>query len=273
MSATQPTSPLSRVRIVLVRPTGPANVGAACRAMANMGLSDLVLVDPKHPPTHPDAVAYATHGQHVLNAARLVDTIEEALAGCVRTFATSSKLGLYRRQAVIDPPAAAREALSALSGGPVAIAFGPERVGLLTRELLLFDRLLCIPADDAFPVLNLAAAVLVVCYELRRVWLEEQGGALLPQALDRDVAGDERKQALFTKLFDALERIRFFSTQNPDHLKYALRHVFGRLEMTTYEVDILIGMAQQIRWYADHHPDPANGAADEPGGHGPLGKP
>ena len=103
-------------------------------------------------------------------------------------------------------------------------------------------------------VLNLAAAVTVVCYELRKAWLAAEGKSPLPLAIDPGLARDDQKQVLFAKLFDALERVGFFFGQNPDHLKYALRHLFGRIEMNVNEVDILIGLARQIRWYVDHHP-------------------
>jgi tRNA/rRNA methyltransferase len=244
---------LANVRIVLTRPTGPANVGAVCRAMANFGFADLVLVAPKHPLDHPDTVAYATHGKPVLDQARVVNTIAEALAGCVRSYATSAKLGLFRRQACMPPADAAAELLPLGQQQPVAIAFGPENYGFLTKELLRFDRLITIPTDETFPVLNLAAAVTVCCYELRRTWLQQADHDPLPMALDTPLAPDQRKQILFDKLFTALEKIDYFSAQSPDKLKFALRHLFGRLDLTIHEADVLIGMAQQIDWYARHH--------------------
>jgi TrmH family RNA methyltransferase len=221
--------------------------------MANMGLRDLVLVAPKHPLDHPDTIAYATHGRPVLDNAQVFDRLESALADCVRTYATSAKHGLYRRQNVITPEAAARDAFPLTQQDRVALAFGPEAYGFKTAELLLFDRIVSIPADDAFPVMNLAAAVTVVCYELRRTFCQAAAEPKLPHAIDFPRAPDQRKQILFQKLFDALERIDFFSEQSPDKLKYALRHLFGRMELTVHEADVLIGMAQQMRWFADQH--------------------
>lgn len=244
---------LDRVRIVLVCPSGPANVGAVARAMANMGLTDLVLVAPRCTPTDADAVAYASHGRAVLAAARVVPDIPAALAGCHRSYATTSKLGLYRRQVAIPPAAAAAEAVTVARTGPVAVAFGREDYGLQTRELLHFDRVVTIPADEAYPVLNLAAAVAVMAYELRKAWLAAAGQPELPMTIDPGLATDERKQILFDKLFDALDRVGFFFGQNPDHLKYSLRHLLGRADLGVNEADILIGMASQIRWYVDHH--------------------
>jgi TrmH family RNA methyltransferase len=253
---------LSRIRIVLVSPSGPANVGAVCRAMANLGLSDLVVVAPRCDVRAEAAVSYAAGGRAVLDSARVVADVPAALAGCIRSYATSSKLGLYRRQASITPRAAAEEAIVAAANGAVAFVFGREDYGLKTHELLHFDRLVTIPADEGYPVLNLAAAVTIVCYELRCAWLEREGAPALPMAVDSGPAPDEKKRVMFDRLFDALNRVGFFFGQNPDHLKYALRHLLGRVDLTVNEVDILIGMARQIRWYVDHHP----GRSDAPAG-------
>ncbi len=249
---------LSCIRVVLVSPSGPANIGAVCRAMANLGLAELVLVAPRCDQHAEAAVAYAAHGKHVLDAARVVAEIPTALAGCVRTYATSSKLGLYRRQAAIAPGEAAAEAVGLSVTGPVAFVFGREDYGLKNEELLHFDRLVTIPADDSYPVLNLAAAVTIVCYELRQAWLRHTGQPLLPKALDPGPATAAQKQVLFARLFDALEQIGFFFGPNPDHLKYALRHLLGRVDLDVNEADILIGLARQIRWYVENHPRSEN---------------
>ncbi|MFQ5807322.1 MAG: RNA methyltransferase [Phycisphaerae bacterium] len=245
---------LDRIRIVLVRPMRPGNVGAVCRAMVNMGLSDLVLVSPACDLADEQAQGFAARAKPLLQRARIVDSTPAALAGCIATFAASAKGGMYRRQAAMTAAAAADLAVEAAAAGPVAFAFGPEDRGLVMRELLHFDRVVEIPADPEYPVLNLAAAVTVLCYEVRQAWLRA-GGRPPWSPREEPVAADERKRMLYAKLFDALDEIGFFDgQQNPEHLKYALRRVFGRANLTANEVDILIGMAQQIRWYADRHP-------------------
>lgn len=245
---------LERIRIVLVSPSGPVNIGAVCRAMANMGLSELVLVAPRCDPQDGAAVAYASHARELLDCLRVVDDIPAALSGCLRSYATTSKLGFYRRQAAVTPVEAAPEALETARQGPVAFVFGREDYGLQTRELLHFDRVVTIPADADYPVLNLAASVTVMCYELRNAWLSLTDRAPLPMALDSGLATDDKKQLMFTRLFDSLEAVGFLYGQNPDHLKYALRHLLGRADLSNNEADILIGLATQIRWYVDHHP-------------------
>jgi tRNA/rRNA methyltransferase len=244
---------LAESRIVLVAPSGPANIGAVARVMTNLGLSDLVVVAPRCDVRDAQAIGYAAHGQAVLEQARVVLDVPAALEGCARTYATTSKLGLYRRQVAVTPAAAAAEAVDVAPAGPVAFAFGREDYGLRTQELLHFDRVVTIPADEAYPVLNLAAAVTIICYELRQAWLAGAGRAELPKAKHSGWATQARKEQLFRHLFEALDQIGFFGSPNPDHLKYALRHLLGRVDLSVNEADILIGMARQIKWYVGHH--------------------
>lgn len=246
---------LGAVRIVLVEPRGSANVGAVCRAMANFGLSDLVLVSPQCDWLDEHARAYAVRARPILDAARSVPDIATALEGCIQSVATTAKLGLYRRQAALSAREAGPLILELAAGGPVAIAFGPEDRGLLTSELLQFDRVLTIPTNEGYPALNLAAAVTVVAYELHLAALVRAGLPALPMNVNREPARDDQKRIMFERLFDSLDRIGFFFGQNPDHLRYALRHLLGRVDLTVNEADILIGLARQIGWYVDNHPE------------------
>lgn len=245
---------LDNFRVILVSPSGPANVGAVARIMANMGMRDLVVVAPRCDLNDEQARAYSAHGRDVLESVRVVDEIPAALDGCLRTYVTSSKLGMYRRQVAIPPEDAAAEAAGIARDGRVAFAFGREDYGLKTPELLHFDRVVSIPADEDYPVLNLAAAATVMCYLIRRAVLAAAQAPALPKARHSGWADENRKQQLFRHLFDGLERIGFFFGQSPDHLKYSLRHALGRLDLTINEADILIGMARQIQWYAENHP-------------------
>lgn len=240
---------IPNLRILLDRPTGPANIGAVCRAMKNMGLSDLVLVSPKHAIDHPDAVAYSTHAADLLAGARVVKSLAEGLAGSVRSFAMSAKLGLYRRQAAMPPSEAARVALPLMADSTVTLAFGTESTGFDVEQLLEFDHVVTIPNDETYPVMNLAAAVTVLCYEFRRSALENSRSDALPMAIEGELAPDERKRVLYEALFAAMDQIGY-NDQSPEKLQFALRHVFGRIDLTVNEVDVLIGMARQISWYS-----------------------
>lgn len=236
---------LDRLRIILVESAGSANVGGAARALANMGLSDLALVRPACNLNDEHAIGFAAHGLAVLKSARRFDAIPAALADCAFSYATTSKTGLFRRQAAMSLPDAAAQIARQLPTGRVAIAFGPERTGFPDSDLLHFDTFINIPAAPVYPVLNLAASVMVTAYEIRQAW-NRLNGTFTGLAGDSP-ATEDRKIVLYQKLFGALEQIGFFEyQQNPDQLRFALRRIFGRAGLSEIECDVLIGMAQQI---------------------------
>lgn len=239
-----------RVRIVLVRPQTGGNVGSTARAMLNMGVSDLVLVSPDCDPLDEQARMFAARARPMLETIRVVASIAAATADCTATFATSAKSGFHRRRAALNAREAGELIFAADFAGRAAIAFGPEDRGLLQEEILQFDRVIEIPTNPDYAALNLAAAVTVVAYELRMAFLKQTGQ-------DRTVhpdppATDDRKRVMYDRLFSALAAAGFFEhQQSEDHLKYALRRILGRVDLSINEVDVLIGMALQIQKLAD----------------------
>src|SRR5437879_6066770 len=151
---------LDRFAFVLFRPKAPGNVGAAARALKNMGFSDLRLVAPQRP--HMAGAAMAVHGCDLLAAARVYPELAAALADRSLVVGTTARAGPYRREA--QP---IRDAASALINDAtrIALVFGPEDFGLTNEELKLCHRLVTIPTAPAYPSLNLAQAVLIVAYE------------------------------------------------------------------------------------------------------------
>src|SRR5215470_5387695 len=153
-----------RIRIVLVAPQHPGNIGAVARAMKNMALRELVLVHPRQFPD-PEATARASGADDVLAAARVTGTLAEALTGCGYIAATTSReRDQYFR--VIDVRDAAARIVAAAQHAPAAVVFGAERTGLTNEELETAHALIRIPANDAYASLNLAMAVQLVAYEL-----------------------------------------------------------------------------------------------------------
>ena len=154
------------IRVVLVAPSHPGNIGAAARAMKNMALGTLVLVKPKQFP-HPEATARASGGEDVLAAARVVESLAEGLAGCGFVAATTARdRDQYFR--VVDVREAAARIVAQARRAPAAVVFGAERTGLTNEELETAHALVRIPASTAYPALNLAMAVQLVAYELYR---------------------------------------------------------------------------------------------------------
>ncbi|HEX9051905.1 MAG TPA: RNA methyltransferase, partial [Anaeromyxobacter sp.] len=156
------------VRIVLVRPRVPENLGAVARAMRNLGLEDWAVAALG---THDFAAArrVAVHAEDLLDRPRVVATLDEAVSDCAWVVATSSRRVRGKRQ--LSPEAVAREALARAGEGTTAIVFGDERGGLTNAEIARCDDVSAIPSAPAQPSLNLAQAVLVYAWELRRAGL------------------------------------------------------------------------------------------------------
>ncbi|MCS6852738.1 MAG: RNA methyltransferase, partial [Gemmataceae bacterium] len=245
---------LHRCRVVLVRPQVAGNIGATARVMRNMGLSELVLVAPQADPLAAEARQRSTHGEGILRTARIVADLEAALAECVFVAATAARVGgLMRRQSVGPPDRVLPRLIEALAAGPAALVFGPEPTGLTDTEVTRCHYLIHIPTDPSYPALNLAHAVAICLYELRRAWL---GQARDPKPI-AEIAPFADLDRMFTHLRAALEDIHFLYGPKAESLMHALRHLISRAGPSPMEVDLLHGLARQIRWYAAQYgPDP-----------------
>lgn len=236
-------------RVVLVRPQNSGNVGSVARIMRNLGTRDLVLVAPEASVRDEQAVAMATrHAADLLESARIVATLDEAVADCVLVAGTSARTGgLYRRQSVLTPQELGPRLVEAMPAGPVALVFGPERTGLENDEVTRCHHQLTIPADDEYPVLNLAQSVTVCLWEVRRAWLASRG----TDAPTTDVATFEEQERMFRRLREALARVKFLRGGRANALFHALRHLIGRAQPSAMEVKVLLGLAQQLQWVAE----------------------
>jgi tRNA/rRNA methyltransferase len=191
----------------------------------------------------------STHGEDVLDRARVVADLDEALADCVLVAGTSARVGgPYRRQSHGLPEEILPRLLDAAAAGPVALVFGPERDGLTNAEVTRCHHLIHIPSDPDYPALNLAQAAAVCLYELRRAWLRRtEAPAPAPAEPPAPVAVQER---MFESLRAALEEVHFLYGDKAGPLMHALRHLLGRAGPTAMEVDVLFGLARQLRWVA-----------------------
>ncbi len=140
--------------------------------------------------------------------------------------------------------------LPALAQGPCALVFGPEPSGLTNAEITRCHFLIHIPTEPAAPALNLAQAVAVCLYELRRSWLQQTS----PPAPPAPPAPFAVQEQMFAQVRTALEEIHFLYGDKADALMHALRHLLGRAQPSAMEVDVLLGLARQIRWYVANHP-------------------
>ncbi len=232
---------LSQVRIVLVGTTHPGNIGAAARAMKNMGLSDLALVQPKVFPSS-EATARASGADDILERAQVHETLEAAIADRELVIGASARL-----RTIPWPQLDAREAASLVASRPVkaAILFGREHSGLDNEELERCHYLLHIPCDPGFSSLNIAAALQVVAYELFLAFQQE------PKALQAPMsppATAEQMESFYQHLDEALHQVRFLHDKKASpSLMRRLRRLFNRTQLEQKEIHILRGILTAVQ--------------------------
>ena len=239
---------LERVRIVLVRPSHPGNVGACARAMRVMGLEDLVLISPRLADVarHPEAIAFASGATEQLARSRSVDTLDEALAGITLAVALSAE-GREFGPAPEVPEAAVRRVLDELEAHPehrAALVFGTERTGLSVEEAGRCQALCAIPGDPDYSSLNLSQAVQLMAYLLRREASTRAPATATGRAGPR-YAGHEEVEAMFGHLERSLIEIRFLDPLHPKKLMARMRRLFNRTRLESEEVQLLRGVCRQ----------------------------
>jgi tRNA/rRNA methyltransferase len=233
---------LANIRIVLCQTSHPGNIGAAARAMKTMGLQQLVLVRPKKFP-HPEAEAMASGATDILEQARVCDTLEEALAGCVLAVGLSA-----RKRELTHELVTAREAAALItqttSSQHAALVFGTEMSGLSNAELIQCQRLAMIPANPEYSSLNLAAAVQVLAYELR------MAADSVPKTADSSFppASHDEIEGFYRHLEETLIRIGFLNPAMPKRLMPRLRRLFARARLEKEEVNILRGILRHMQY-------------------------
>ncbi|MBI5521213.1 MAG: RNA methyltransferase [Desulfarculus sp.] len=236
---------LGNIVMVLCRPKFPENIGAAARAVANMGLGGLRVVAPERPWPEPMTRLATEAGAGVLAAMGTFPGLAAALADCNLAIATTARQG-RRRGRLTTPRQAAPQALLAAGQGRVALVFGPEDKGLNTGEVDLCGLTVCIPTDQASS-LNLAQAVMVLAYELRQAALEGAGLAAGPGARPQPATLKDL-EGLKSHLKQALVAIGSIPADNPDHFFRPFKAPLERGGITTREVRAWRGLARQILW-------------------------
>lgn len=240
--------------IVLVEPQLGENIGAAARAMANFGLSELRLVKPAQGWPNPKASMMAAGADRVLDAVTLHDSVEAAIADCVFVAAATAR-GHYQAKPVAGPDEAARiMAPRVANGEKVAILFGRERNGLENHEVGLADLIVTLPVNPAFASLNLAQAVVIVAYE----WFKQAGGGLpYAQAERSPPARKEQLLSFFETLEAELERIEYFRpAEKRGTMVVNMRNIFNRMAPTQQDIRTLHGVIMAI---AEGRKGPARG--------------
>ena len=231
------------IKVILVEPTHPGNIGAVARAMKTMGLSHLRLVGPKLFPSA-EATARASGADDVLYTAEVVASYEAALRGCGLVVGTSARPRTIAWPE-LDPRICAEKLVEAAATGPVALVFGREQSGLTNAELDRCHYLVRIPASPAYSSLNLAAAVQVLSYEIRRA---AEGRCYAGRVVQGPEAPATAAQmdGFFEHLEAVLIRTGFLKPAHPKQLMRRLRRLFNRAQPDSTEINILRGMLKSI---------------------------
>ncbi len=228
---------LQAISIVLVSPRYPENVGSVARAMKNMGLERLVIVDGCSP-LHAHAYKLASGAEDLLERAEEFATLKEAVAEMGFVAGMTSRGG-KERSPLLSPKAAVQKLIPLAARNRVAMVFGSEKKGLTNPELSLCNLYVRIPSSDAFPSLNLAQAVTVICYEL---FVGTNGEREDVEPL----AAVEQTEAMYDHMEKTLVDIDFLEANRSKRIMWVLRKLLGRSQMNEREVQILQGIWSQV---------------------------
>ena len=231
---------LDSISVILVRPRFPENVGSVARAMKNMGLNHLILVDGCSP-LHINAYKLASGAEDILERAEEFPTLKEAISqmGCV--VGTTSRAG-KERSPLLTPEDLAKKLIPLSTKNPVSLVFGSEKEGLTKDELSLCHIYVRIPSSESFPSLNLAQAVMVICYELF------QSSMAIPKP-PTQLAQAEKLERMFEHMEKTLLSIGFLDSKQAKRMMRVLRRLFGRSQMDDRDVQILQGIWSQMDWH------------------------
>jgi tRNA/rRNA methyltransferase len=240
---------LSHIKIILVEPAGALNIGSVARSMKNMGLTQLILVNPRCDYLDEDGTKMAVHGVDILKNALCVDSLAIALTGCQKAIATTARVRSV--PIILETP---KNALGWLleDTSPSAIIFGPEDRGLNNEELSFAQRFVCIPTNSEYSSLNLAQAVTVCVYELYQLTLEEnkhQGLVNFPlPSPETNTAPLEILEEYYQHLESFLLEIEYLYPHTTKAKMQKFKRLFNRSYLTTEEITMLRGIFRQAQW-------------------------
>ena len=229
----------NNIRIVLVNPSHPGNIGAAARAMKNMGLSQLYLVKPEKFP-HPEAIYRSSRADDVVRNAKVVATLDDALVGCTHVYGTSARIREMSAE-VLDVRAMAT--MIAQQAGEVAVVFGREKHGLYNEELQRCQYQVTIPTVDDYSSLNLGAAVQVIAYEL---YVALQGKGHKTDSLRFNLATADEMEGLYRHLEQVAIKTKFLNPEKPKTMMPRFRQIFNRAKLDKEDVNLIRGLLHKL---------------------------
>ncbi|MCU0600664.1 MAG: RNA methyltransferase [Desulfobacterales bacterium] len=234
---------LDHITIVLNRPKHSENIGSTARAMKNMGLKHLLVIDPERY-NKETVLRLATHAAaDVVEGIIIEKELKSALSGFQYVAGTTARLG-SQRQAILQPSEFAQKLAAFSTENRIALVFGPEDRGLTNEELRLCHALINIPTAD-FSSINLAQAVMICCYEIFKA-SQTPIASFAPRLATR-----HELDGMYDQLKDILVKINYIQPDNPDYWMNKMRLFFSRLPLKAREVSIIRGICRQIIWYGE----------------------
>ena len=234
---------LNTVKVVLVGTTHPGNIGAAARAIKNMGIFNLALVEPKEFPS--DIAIYRSKAaKDILENAEIYESLEDAIAGCKLVVGTSARARSVPWP-VFNPRDAAEEMCKISKQGNVAIVFGREDRGLTNDELGLCNFHVHIPSDPKYSSLNLSQAVQILAYEIRLAYSKDE--VINEVKWDVDLANNEQTERLIDHMEELMQDVEFYDVENPRKLLLRVRRFFKRSKIDVMEANIFRGLFSAIQ--------------------------
>lgn len=229
------------IAIVLHQPRYSENIGAAARAMRNMGIGQLVVVDPQNFDLY-KALKMATHvATDIVETSSICADLKDALAPYNYVVGATARLG-SKRQVISTPSKLAQKLIPISIENRIAILFGPEDRGLSNEDIRYCHALVNIPTAE-FSSLNLAQAVMIMCYEIFSAARDEN------EEFTPRLARRHELDGMYDQLKELLVRINYINPENPDYWMNRLRHFFTRLQLRAKEVSIIRGICRQVNWY------------------------
>lgn len=242
-------SALDNISIVLVGTMYAGNIGSAARAMMNMGIRDLRLVNPEEIHTE-ESRNMAVNAWEMVRSAPVFGSLAEAVSGSSLVVGTTCRRGRRQRAREYLPGEIAPLARKAAEDSAISIVFGPERGGLTEAELASCQYLVNIPASSQLPTLNLSQAVLIICYELFTcLEYPETVNDCLPGV---EYPTQEEREQMFLHLEKTLLDIGFLSSSNPSHIMLSLRRMLGGESLSRRDLKIVRGIMSRVDWFVEH---------------------
>ena len=233
---------LNSIKVVLVGTTHPGNIGATARAMKNMGIVNMALVEPKEFPS--DIATYRSKAaKDVLENAEVFDTLKVAISDCELVIGTSAR----ERKVpwpILNPKDASQEVSRGSLNNKVAVVFGREDRGLTNEELGLCNIHVHIPTDPEYSSLNLSQAVQIMVYEIRSAILENEGN---DGNWDVEFADNDQTERLISHMDELMQEVDFYEIDNPRKLLLRVRRFFKRSRLDVMEVNIFRGLFAAIQ--------------------------